>query len=86
MSFLNDVWTNRDHRFSSAKPNDRVLGNRSRSARFAASAIKELCRIAFAIIIFSTIMALLATLDIWIWVPHAGLSSQTSVEKSKGGN
>jgi hypothetical protein len=33
------------------------------------SSIKELYEIVFAVTIFSTIMALLATLDIWIWVP-----------------
>jgi hypothetical protein len=68
MLLLNDVWTNRHPRFRSSKARDCVLGNRQRPARFAASAIKELCKILFAITIFSTIIALLAALDIWIWV------------------
>jgi hypothetical protein len=68
MSLLSDVQTNRHPRFPSSKAYC-VLANRQRRGRFAASAIKELWKIVFAITIFSTIMALLAALDIWIWVP-----------------
>jgi hypothetical protein len=69
MLLLNDVWTNRHPWFRSSKVKDCVLANLQRPARFAVSAIKKLCEIAFAITIFSAIMALLAALDIWIWVP-----------------
>jgi hypothetical protein len=68
MSLLSDVRTNRHPRFPSSKAVC-VLANRQRRGRFAASAIKESWKIVFAITIFSTIMALLTALDIWIWVP-----------------
>jgi hypothetical protein len=55
MSLINDVWTNRHTPFRSTN---------------AASAIKELREIVFALTIFSAIMTVLAALDIWIWVPH----------------
>jgi hypothetical protein len=70
MLFLNDVWTNRHPRCGCSKAEDRVLANRQRPARFVVSAIKKLREIVFAITIVSVIMALLAALDIWIWVPH----------------
>jgi hypothetical protein len=66
---LNDVRTNRHPRFRSSRDKDCVLANRQCPARFAASAIKELWEIVFTITIFSVVMALLAALDIWIWVP-----------------
>lgn len=70
MSFLHDAWTNRYPPLRSSNIKDDALVSRPRSARFAASAIKELREIVFAIVVFSMILVLLAALDIWIWVPH----------------
>jgi hypothetical protein len=70
MSLLNDVLTNRHAPLRSSNPKGCVPADRPRPTRFAASLIKELRVIVFAITIFSAIMAMLAALDIWIWVPH----------------
>ena len=70
MSLLNDVWTNRHAPLRSSSPKGSVPADRLRPARFAASVIKELREIVFAITIFSAVLAMLAALDIWIWVPH----------------
>jgi hypothetical protein len=36
----------------------------------AATAIKEGCKVAFALAGLLTFMIVLAALDVWIWVPH----------------
>jgi hypothetical protein len=42
----------------------------SRTVTAATSAIKEGCKVAFAIAGLLTVMIALAALDVWIWVPH----------------
>jgi hypothetical protein len=42
----------------------------SRIVTAATSAIKEGCKVAFALAGLLTFMIALAALDVWIWVPH----------------
>jgi len=42
----------------------------TRTIKVATSAIKEGCKVAFVLASALTVMAALAALDIWIWVPH----------------
>jgi hypothetical protein len=41
-----------------------------RAAKAATPAIKEGCKVAFALVSFLMVMIVLASLDVWIWVPH----------------
>jgi hypothetical protein len=42
----------------------------TRAIKAATPAIKECCKVAFALAGFLTVMIALAALDVWIWVPH----------------
>ena len=42
----------------------------SRTVTAATSAIKEGCKVAFALVSLLTAMIVLAALDVWIWVPQ----------------
>ena len=42
----------------------------SRTVTVATSAIKEGCKVAFALAGLVMFMIVLAALDVWIWVPH----------------
>ena len=44
----------------------------SRTVTAATSAIKEGCKVAFALAGLLTVMIALMALDVWIWVPHLG--------------
>jgi hypothetical protein len=44
----------------------------SRTVTAATYAIKEGCKVAFALAGLLTVMIALMALDVWIWVPHLG--------------
>jgi hypothetical protein len=41
----------------------------TRAGKAATPAIKKVCKVAFAIVGFLTVMIALLALDVWIWVP-----------------
>ena len=42
----------------------------TRAGKAATPAIKNVCKVAFAVAGFLTVMIALAALDVWIWLPH----------------
>jgi hypothetical protein len=42
----------------------------TRAGTTATPAIKKVCKVAFAVAGFLTVMIALAALDVWIWLPH----------------
>jgi hypothetical protein len=52
-------------------PDARVFRSTVTSAGKAATpVIKKICKVAFAVAGFLTVMIALAALDVWIWLPH----------------
>ena len=68
MSFLSQTWKSQQSGFFSSRAKTAVG---VRAWRFDSPIIKELCKIALALVIYFAIMTAFVALGVWIWIPYS---------------